>query len=243
MTRVGTTGSVVIAPPRSDIRDSQLYQRILGQSLKQTVQSPVEVNNKTRPDALSPPMKSPHIVPPRRGDGQVPGLHLQSLSEADNQTLALHVAEMAATAAAVAARDATKIPKKTSQLASQVARTGERPQAYRAVTSAAEAIDESLHPGAQAAPAGGGHDAPNWSRTKSAVILLTATLAYAVIAEILVNTVDVVLENFDIDEKFLGITLFALVPNTTEFLVSHLTTNSKKRRRLTCTCRMPYPSQ
>jgi len=34
----------------------------------------------------------------------------------------------------------------------------------------------------------------------------------------LVNTVDVVLENFDVDEKFLGITLFALVPNTTEFL-------------------------
>jgi Ca2+/H+ antiporter len=28
-----------------------------------------------------------------------------------------------------------------------------------------------------------------------------------------------VLENVDVDEKFLGITLFALVPNTTEFLV------------------------
>ncbi|KAG9576941.1 hypothetical protein KCV04_g23966, partial [Aureobasidium melanogenum] len=64
----------------------------------------------------------------------------------------------------------------------------------------------------------GGHDAPNWSRTKSAVILLTATVAYAVIAEILVDTVDSVLEHIDIDEKFLGITLFALVPNTTEFL-------------------------
>jgi Ca2+:H+ antiporter len=38
------------------------------------------------------------------------------------------------------------------------------------------------------------------------------------ISEILVNTVDVVLENVDIDEKFLGMTLFALVPNTTEFL-------------------------
>ncbi|KAK1080936.1 hypothetical protein LTR48_007618, partial [Friedmanniomyces endolithicus] len=64
----------------------------------------------------------------------------------------------------------------------------------------------------------GGHDAPNWSRTKSAVILLTATLAYAVIAEILVDTVDAVLSHIDLDEKFLGITLFALVPNTTEFL-------------------------
>lgn len=66
--------------------------------------------------------------------------------------------------------------------------------------------------------ASGGHDAPNWSRTKSAVILLSATVAYAIIAEILVDTVDSVLSNVDIDEKFLGITLFALVPNTTEFL-------------------------
>lgn len=38
------------------------------------------------------------------------------------------------------------------------------------------------------------------------------------VAEILVDTVDSVLEHVDIDEKFLGITLFALVPNTTEFL-------------------------
>jgi Ca2+:H+ antiporter len=38
------------------------------------------------------------------------------------------------------------------------------------------------------------------------------------IAEILVNTVDVVLENVDVDEKFLGITLFALVPNTWQMI-------------------------
>lgn len=71
---------------------------------------------------------------------------------------------------------------------------------------------------AEPADAPGGHDAPNWGRTKSAVILLTATFAYAIIAEILVDTVDVVLESVSIDQKFLGITLFALVPNTTEFL-------------------------
>ncbi|KAL7666346.1 Uncharacterized protein ABC855_g4 [[Candida] zeylanoides] len=64
----------------------------------------------------------------------------------------------------------------------------------------------------------GGHDAPNWSRQKSTVILLGATLAYAIIAEILVNCVDAVLVNFPIDPKFLGLTVFALVPNTTEFL-------------------------
>lgn len=63
-----------------------------------------------------------------------------------------------------------------------------------------------------------GHDAPNWSRNKSTVILLGATILYAIIAEILVDTVDVVLNGSEISEKFLGITLFALVPNTTEFL-------------------------
>ena len=47
---------------------------------------------------------------------------------------------------------------------------------------------------------------------------MTATVAYAIVAEVLVDTVDVVLNSVEIDEKFLGITLFALVPNTTEFL-------------------------
>ena len=64
----------------------------------------------------------------------------------------------------------------------------------------------------------GGHDAPNWSKTKSTVILLLATLLYAIIAEILVDTVDLVLSDYPIDPKFLGLTVFALVPNTTEFL-------------------------
>lgn len=64
-----------------------------------------------------------------------------------------------------------------------------------------------------------GHDAPNWSRSKSTGILLVATLLYAIIAEILVACVDSVLEDFPgLDPKFLGLTIFALVPNTTEFL-------------------------
>ncbi|GEM10944.1 Ca2+:H+ antiporter [Rhodotorula toruloides] len=68
------------------------------------------------------------------------------------------------------------------------------------------------------AGAHGGHDAPNWSRTKSATVLLACTVLYAIIAEILVDVVDVVLDGFAIPEKLLGITLFALVPNTTEFM-------------------------
>ena len=64
----------------------------------------------------------------------------------------------------------------------------------------------------------GGHDAPSWSRTVSASVLLSCTFLYAMIAEILVDVVDVVLDGSGIDEKFLGVTLFALVPNTTEFM-------------------------
>ena len=38
------------------------------------------------------------------------------------------------------------------------------------------------------------------------------------VLEILVEVVDVMLEDFGVAEKFLGVTLFALVPNTTEFM-------------------------
>lgn len=64
----------------------------------------------------------------------------------------------------------------------------------------------------------GGHDAPNWSRAKSATVLLACTVLYAIIAEILVDVVDVVLNGSGISEKLLGVILFALVPNTTEFM-------------------------
>ncbi|THV04453.1 hypothetical protein K435DRAFT_714579 [Dendrothele bispora CBS 962.96] len=64
----------------------------------------------------------------------------------------------------------------------------------------------------------GGHDAPSWSRLTSASVLLACTALYAIIAEILVDVVDVILSGSGLDEKFLGITLFALVPNTTEFM-------------------------
>lgn len=85
--------------------------------------------------------------------------------------------------------------------------------------------------------ANGGHDAPSWSRTTSASVLLACTALYAMIAggcnlpskipitdfsclhvDLLIEVVDVVLVGSGIDEKFLGVTLFALVPNTTEFM-------------------------
>jgi Ca2+:H+ antiporter len=217
LTRQMTNTSQNAALGRSDIRESQLYKRILGQSFKEVGLGPNGEVPEGRPHSLrSADGHTPHVVPPKGyedGIEQHNSLHLAGLSEEQNHTLVLQVAEMAATAAAVAARDASKAPRKAAQLAHTSAKHhGDRPPPHRSGTFA-----EELEEPAQAA---GGHDAPNWSRQKSAVILLTATVAYAIIAEILVNTVDAVLENVDIDEKFLGITLFALVPNTTEFLVS-----------------------
>jgi Ca2+:H+ antiporter len=203
--------SAPIATSRTDIRDSPVYQRILGQSLKQFASS-AEDPGKAQPDGDLGSIKSPHIVPPKSRDGEMSGLHLHSLSDAENQRLTRTMAEMAAAAVTVAARGES-----TRGRGNVSSGHNQRPPAARLATTVAEAA-EAVHADAQGVTSGG-HDAPNWSRNKSAVILLTATIAYAVIAEILVNTVDAVLNNIDIDEKFLGITLFALVPNTTEFLV------------------------
>ncbi|KAJ3412407.1 hypothetical protein HDV05_000765 [Chytridiales sp. JEL 0842] len=87
----------------------------------------------------------------------------------------------------------------------------------------------------------GGHDNPNWSTGKSAVVLLVATVMFSLIAEVLIDSVDFVIDTgggggnkggglpgvvmdqgnadskFILDEKILGLTLFALVPTVTEF--------------------------
>jgi Ca2+:H+ antiporter len=227
--------------PGNSVRDSALYKRILGQSLKQvgiygpdsdrtweqtsSHKSPSLTQSQELNQKRSDACETPHVVPPKNKSGEngfvnIPGM--PTLSEAENHHLATYVAEVAATAAAVAARDATKVPRRASFQAQHSYQGGKtsRPQSIRqghAVEVPPPA--PGAEPGAHAiGEGGGGHDAPNWSRTKSSVILCAATVAYALVAEVLVNTVDVVLQSVDIDEKFLGITLFALVPNTTEFL-------------------------
>jgi Ca2+:H+ antiporter len=233
--------------PSTSVRESALYKRILGQSLKQfgahaqevdrfsdhalSLKSPSVTQSQEPNQAKLDPSDIPHVVPPKNKSGEngfcnIPGM--PNLSREENLHLATYVAEVAATAATVAARDATKTPRRTSFQAQHPYQGGKtsRPvsirhghghgmDAHQAPAAAAAAAAETA---ANGSGEGGGHDAPNWSRTKSSVILCVATVAYALIAEILVNTVDVVLQSVDIDEKFLGITLFALVPNTTEFL-------------------------
>ena len=226
---------------RTNIRESQLYNRILGQTVRQAgLQPAANEGGQEAPSMESSFYEShgtgdaihrrgiPHVVPPKTSrSGSLKSPHLRpvvpGLSEEDNNSLLHQVAEMAATAAAYAARDAVNHPKTTSYQATHTSLKGDSVRSRAAPPQQSVSFDHAAIP-AGPDPAGqeeaeaGGHDAPNWSRAKSAIILLTATFAYAVIAEILVDTVDVVLDSVDIAEKFLGFTLFALVPSTTEFL-------------------------
>lgn len=82
-----------------------------------------------------------------------------------------------------------------------------------------DAQEETSKGAAPQEPAGsGGHEAPSWSRYVSMSVLLSCTVLYAMIAEVIVGVVDVVVRGLGLPEKFVGVTIFALVPNTTEFM-------------------------
>lgn len=212
----------------ADVRDSHLYKRILGQSLRQVGHHPpsrLDENSRGNSTVGA----GPHVVPPKStaptADHPSTILSIPGFSEAENNNLVHQVAEIAATAATVAARNVAA-PRRgsahgsTVPLSAQQSISGSRHGPIRSATlTEREDMGEAMGTQAHGGHGGGGHDAPNWSRLKSSIILMGATVLYAIIAEILVDTVDVVLESFEMDEKFLGITLFALVPNTTEFLV------------------------
>lgn len=208
----------------ADIQSSTLYKRILGQSLKQVgLPGAPEGHHSRQPSGVAPappngPVQTPHMVPPKssgsgsdsiRSHVQIPGF-----SDAENNNLIRGVTELAATAAAIAARDA----RGSRRISHQASNVGASTSAARPTPLRSSTFPDLEDIPEQAQAAHGGHDAPNWSRQKSAIILMGATVLYAIVAEILVDTVDVVLDNYAIDPKFLGITLFALVPNTTEFL-------------------------
>lgn len=214
-----------------DIRDSHLYKRILGQSLRQVGQYSRTDEEIRQNAALSGggANGTPHLVPPKPSGSYgttetacASTINIPGLTDAENSNLVHQVAEIAATAATVAARNvqARRGPPGTISTAANPPASASHSGAVRSAVIVPGQDDATGPAGTQVDDHGGhgGHDAPNWSRLKSAIILMGATVLYAIIAEILVDTVDVVLESFDIDEKFLGITLFALVPNTTEFL-------------------------
>lgn len=209
MARQATSQSI----SRAHIRDSQLYKRIVGQTLQEVGLGSTDGTRSQGRSSTKSDGQTPHVVPPKDDEERQP-FHVDGLTDDATQSLVRQITEIAATTTALATRDVTRAPRRAAHMASTVSNKGheERPAVARTTTAGHEEHDTA--PGHSS----GGHDAPNWSRQKSAAILLTATLAYAIIAEILVNTVDAVLGGSGIDEKFLGITLFALVPNTTEFL-------------------------
>ncbi|UPX14282.1 uncharacterized protein EKO05_0004771 [Ascochyta rabiei] len=210
MSRTATGQSV----SRAQIRDTQLYKRIVGQTQHEFGLGPEDQPIAGSPASTKMDGNTPHLVPPKDSN-EHPTFHVEGLTDEASDALVRHITEIAATTTAFATRDVTRAPHKAARMVSTPSK-GDRPHHHRTTTTATENAPEEQE--TAAGHTSGGHDAPNWSRQKSAAILLTATVAYAIIAEILVDTVDSVLEGSDIDEKFLGITLFALVPNTTEFL-------------------------
>ena len=229
--RMAASGSIGEATG-ADIRDSHLYKRILGQSLRQVGLDPkLAAEDQSRQNSVSGTVNgylTPHKVPPKvptyAGDSMRSAVIFSGFTEAQNNELVHHVAEIAATAATVAARDVRGSRRAPAVSAGGAAHSqpsvpgSSRPPLRTATFPDHEYLGDAPVGGATGGH-DGGHDAPNWSKLKSSVVLMGATVLYAIIAEILVDSVDVVLEGFAIDEKFLGITLFALVPNTTEFLV------------------------
>lgn len=242
-TTAGAKKLDMTAVGRDDIKSTQMYKRILNQSLQHAgiTQSPNSTTSGKRGgrdvDEPRSEDQGPHIVPPRSAgadSASATDVRVHGLSAEDNRALVQQVAEIAATAATVAARDATKAPRRASAMTLTAASRNHSYKESRKDSSVLKDRDHhaapphdhdlppdqvaGLNPAHEDKAAAGGHDAPNWSRNKSVLILVVATIMYAVIAEILVDTVDVVLDSIDIPEKFLGITLFSLVPNTTEFL-------------------------
>jgi Ca2+:H+ antiporter len=210
-----------------EIRDSQLYKKFMGQSLKQGAAPSRTEDLSTDPTStgsLGPThgdsAPTPHMVPPRdsRNDTARADGHFVQFSDGNSS----HAAQMAefATPATDTTQNATDSSRKGSKSSPSIAHGTQSQKSSTLHAAAVPNLDGEIV--AVDVAVTGAHDAPNWSRTKSSVILMGATILYALIAEILVDTVDVVLKGFAVDEKFLGITLFALVPNTTEFLVSLL---------------------
>jgi Ca2+:H+ antiporter len=64
-----------------------------------------------------------------------------------------------------------------------------------------------------------GHENPGWSIFWSSMVLLGCTILYTLIAEVLIDCLDEIIDQFPISEKTLGLTVFAIVPTVTEFCI------------------------
>jgi len=89
----------------------------------------------------------------------------------------------------------------------------------------------------------GGHGAPPWTRKKALIILIVSTIAFGLLAELLVQSVDYVIQGSGISEKFIGVTLFAIVrlfffpPQKKNFFLNKNRSTGPQRHRV----RQRYP--
>lgn len=152
------------------LRDSALYKRVLGETVQTTG---LTTDYMSIGDVAH---TTPHVVPPkgRDGLGRIPEspkqnvpVSIPGLSHEANAEITRSVAEVAATAATVAAQEIAR-----QRIGSKQPSTARAP-GYPPVEAVHEEAVGNEVPG---------HDAPNWGRQKSYVILLGATLLYAIVA-------------------------------------------------------------
>lgn len=106
------------------------------------------------------------------------------MTQEDTNLFVRNVAEVAAAAATLAVHNSqTPTPQATPRipppqpLSTNIESTPKGPRGRVSHDWDADLAEAEMH-------GGGGHDAPNWSRTKSSMILLGATILYAIIAGI-----------------------------------------------------------
>jgi len=63
-----------------------------------------------------------------------------------------------------------------------------------------------------------GHDSPEWNRLISILVLVIGTALFALISADLVKQIEPILQNFDLSQRFLGVTAIALIPSAAEFV-------------------------
>lgn len=187
----------------SFVKDPKLYQKMLGQSLSGVgmrtdgaVPSPVTAST-------AHPGQSLHLVPPRSaGEGPVntgapttvstglrePVVAIPGLSSEQNARLVRGVAEVAAAAATAAVQDAQRQQEQHQRQQEQQRNAVRKLHAAAAEHAQCAPANLSLAPEPHAVDTveelavHSGHDAPNWGRLKSAIILLGSTILYAIIA-------------------------------------------------------------
>jgi Ca2+:H+ antiporter len=148
------------------------------------------VTDRAEPDRTTTPQGT-NSGPPKRhpsnSEGRLSSLG-SSLTPDDSAMLVQNVAEVAAAAATLAIHN-SQSPKPTPQTIPRgppVSLAGPGPKDNVHMTPDIRHHGppdwEQGNADLAAAGMGGGHDAPNWSRTKSSVILLGATILYAIIA-------------------------------------------------------------